>query len=196
MKRLVLAFAFVFAGCHESAPVRRPVRETSASMNPATLPATPVHGTVAGRPFTLRTAWMRVVRRVGQERVDLVLSEGRPGRLCGQPTPRDARQIVVRFTGVTALPAETVRIDVSTPRREVFGEAPGAHGIEGLGSGSALVVVERSSPAEAAGRLRVCLPDAHQSCVDGSFRAEVCWDELNLDGPRGARDAPADGGAR
>ena len=36
--------------------------------------------------------------------------------------------------------------------------------------------------------------DAHGSCVGGTFRAQPCWDELDLDGPRGARDRAPDGG--
>lgn len=195
MKRSTLVFALL-ASCHEAPPARRPVRETAASMNPAALPEAPVQGMLAGRPFTLRTAWLRVVRRAGQERTNLVLSEGRPSRLCGRPTPHDARQVVVRFKGVTQVPAGTVRVEPSDAQREVFAEAPGAHGIEGLGSGHALLVTQIAPGGEVTGRMRACFPDAHGSCVGGSFRAQVCWDELDLDGPRGARDRPADGGAR
>ena len=195
MKRALLAL-LALAGCHEATPARRRVRETATAMNPAALPEAPVSGTLAGRAFTLRTAWLRVVRRVGQERTDLVLSEGRPSRLCGRPTPDDARQVVLRFKGVTQVPAGALRIDGSDARREVFAEARGAHGTEGLGSGQALLVAEISPEGEVSGRVRACLPDAHGSCVGGSFRAQVCWDELDLDGPRGARDRATDGGAR
>ncbi len=190
-------YAFVLValvGCHESSPARRPVRETSDAMSLTAIPDAPVSGTLAGRPFTLRSAWLRVRARSNQSRVDLVLSEGRPGRLCSRPTPNDARQLVVRFRGVTALSAETVRIDAASPGHEVFAEWRGAHGSEGVGGGSAAVVLERVTDAEVVGRLRVCLPDAHGSCVGGTFRAQPCWDELDLDGPRGARDRAPDGG--
>ena len=198
MRHLALPLLALIAGCHEAPPARtHRARETAASMSAEAIPAANAQGTLGGRPFTLRTAWLRAVRRVGHERVDLVLSEGRPSRLCGRPTPNDARHIVVRFTGVTEVPAGAHRIDPGAQGREVFAEAPGEHGIEAVGGGSALLIAERPDGGDGVfGRVRVCLPDAHGSCVAGAFRAQVCWDELDLDGPRGARDRAGDGGAR
>lgn len=195
MSRLALAFlALAALSCREAPPSRGPLRETAASMRAAQIPEAPLRGTLADRPFALQTAWLRVVRRARVQRVDLVLSEGRPSRLCGAPTPSDARQLVLRLRGVTALPAGELRVDGRDPLREVFAESPGEHAVEGLGSGNALLVIEQTAPDETSGRLRACFPDVHRSCVAGSFRARVCWDELDLDGPRGARDRAPDGG--
>lgn len=197
MRRLALAcLAITALSCREAPPPRGPVRETAASMRAAQIADAPLRGMIGGRPFSLHTAWLRVVRRERVQRVDLVLSEGRPSRLCGAPSPSDSRQVVLRLRGVTALPAGELRVDLGDPRGEVFAEVPGEHAVEGLGSGSALLVVEQSAPDETAGRVRACFPDAHGSCVTGSFRARACWDELDLDGPRGARDRAPDGGAR
>ncbi|MFO0630058.1 MAG: hypothetical protein U0325_31145 [Polyangiales bacterium] len=192
MSRAPLVLALLAACAHRAEPPR-PVRERAAAMNPATLPDTPLRGDLDGRPFALRAAWLRVVRRAGQARVDLVLSEGRPSRLCAQPTPADARQVVVRLPGVTRLPVGTLRVEPAGTPEEVFAESPHGHGVTGA-RGAALVVVTRADDARAEGKLRVCLADAHGSCLAGSFAADACWDELDLDGPRGARDRRADGG--
>lgn len=185
----------LMACAHPEAPPR-PVRERAASMSLAAIPDAPVSGSLGGRPFALRTAWLRLVRRVGQERVDLVLSEGRPSRLCMRPTPGDARQVVLRFTGAARVPAGLTRIEPEERGREVFGEAQGAHGYPGTGGGSALLSVARVDDGHAEGRVRVCLPEPRGGCLAGTFSAVVCWDELDLDGPRGARDRPGDGGVR
>ncbi len=192
MSRALITLALLAACSHRAEPPR-PVREGAAAMNAATIPDDALHGELDGRPFTLRAAWLRVVRRAGQERVDLVLSEGRPSRLCARPTPDDARQVVVRLPGVTRLPAGTLRIEPAGTAGEVFAEAPHAHGFASA-RGAALVVVTRADEGRAEGRLRVCLADAHGSCLAGTFAANTCWDELDLDGPRGARDRRADGG--
>lgn len=192
MSRALLPLALLAACSHRAEPPR-PVREGASVMNAATIPDAPLHGALDGRPFTLRAAWLRVVRRAGQERVDLVLSEGRPSRLCARPTPDDARQVIVRLPGATRLPAGTLRVEPSGTPGEVFAEAPHAHGVTSA-RGAALVVVTRADEGLAEGKLRVCLADAQQSCLAGTFAATACWDELDLDGPRGARDRRADGG--
>lgn len=192
MSRALIVLALLAACSHRAEPPR-PVRENAGAMNAAAIPDAPLHGDLDGRPFTLRAAWLRVVRRAGQTRVDLVLSEGRPSRLCAQPTPDDARQVVVRLTGVTRLPVGTLRIEPTGTPGEVFAEAPHGHGVTAA-RGAALVVVTRAENEHAEGRLRVCLADARGSCLAGTFAANACWDELDLDGPRGARDRSADGG--
>lgn len=183
-------------GCARREEPPRAVRERAAGMNLAAIPDSPVSGTLGRRAFALRTAWLRVVRRAGQERVDLVLSEGRPSRLCMRPTPRDARQVVLRFSGAIRPPAGTTRIEPGERARGVFGEAAGAHGYVGTGAGSALLSIASVDDSHAEGRLRVCLPEPHGGCIAGAFSADVCWDELDLDGPRGARDRALDGGVR
>jgi len=192
VSRAWVVLALLVACSHRADPPR-PVRESAATMNAATIPDAPVHGDLDGRPFALRAAWLRVVRRAGQTRVDLVLSEGRPSRLCAQPTPVDARQVIVRLPGVTRLPLGTLRVETAGAAGEVFAEAPHGHGITAA-RGAALVVVTRADEGHAEGRLRVCLADARGSCLAGTFAAHACWDELDLDGPRGARDRRADGG--
>lgn len=199
-RSLPLGLALALGACHETPHVTRPPRETAAAMSPGALPAAPLQGELAGHRFALRTAWMRVNRRAGHERLDLILSEGRPSRLCSRPAPADARQVVLRLRGVTAPPpVGTLRVETTDDAREVFAAVPGeheGHGMAGVGPGAALVVVETSSATELTGRARFCLTDAHQSCVAGAFRATVCADELDLDGPRGGRDRAPEGGRR
>lgn len=190
-----VALAVALAGCREHPRVEHRVRERAEAMREALIPDAPVRGSLGGRDFALGSAWLRVERRAGQERVDLVLSEGRVSRLCTRPTPDDARQVVVRLRGATELPAGTLRIDADDGAQEVFAEHRGEHGFEGA-RGSALLVVTRSPAGDVSGKVRACIADAQGSCVGGTFRASVCWDELDLDGPRGARDRPGDGGAR
>lgn len=184
------------ASCARHVEAPRAVQERAASMTLAAIPDAPVSGALGGRGFVLRTAWLRVVRRVGQERLDLVLSEGRPSRLCMRPTPGDARQVVLRFTGVTSLAPGELRVEPEDRAREVFAESPEGHGASGRGGGAALVSLDRADDARVEGRLRACVPLPQGGCVSGTFSAAVCWDELDLDGPRGARDRAGDGGAR
>lgn len=192
MSRALCALALLAACARRAEPPRR-VRETAAAMNPATIPEVPLRGELDGRPFVLRAAWLRVVQREGQRRTDLVLSEGRPSRLCGRPHPDDARQIVLRLSGVTRLPEGTLRVEPADAAREVFSEAPLRGGYVAA-RGAAVALIARADDERAEGRVRVCLADARGSCLAGAFTASRCRDELELDGPRGARDRSADGG--
>lgn len=188
MKRALILAIVLFAGCREPDARTYAPRERAESMMPESVARSPVSGHLAGTPFTMRSAWYRVVRRPGHARLDLVVSEGAPSRLCARPTPADARQVVVRHEGTTALTPGPLRADPSpsAPFR-VFYEHPGEHGFEGVGGASALVVIDAIEANVLLGRLRACFPDATGSCVGGAFRAEECRDELDFDGPRGGR---------
>lgn len=184
MKRAA-CLLLVVSSCREPAHHDGAPHERAASMHAGSLATAPVAGHLAGTPFRMRAAWYRVVRRSGHERVDLFISEGRSGRLCGRPTASEARQVLVRATGVRALPTGEVRVTAATPTMQVSYEVPEEHGYEGVGGGEALVVFDAAEGTAVLGRLRACFPDAHKSCVEGTFRAEECRDELDFDGPRG-----------
>ncbi len=188
MKRALATALVLSVGCREPEAHTYAPRERAESMTPESLARSPVSGHLGGRPFTQRTAWYRVVRRPGHARLDLVVSEGTPSRLCAVPTPAGARQVLVRYDGTTALTPGPLRADPSpTAPFRVFYERPAEHGFEGVGGASALVVIDAIEANVIVGRLRACFPDATGSCVGGAFRAEECRDELDFDGPRGGR---------
>lgn len=177
--------ALLVAGCHEAPRREGAPRERSTSMQAGNLATAPVAGHLGGTPFRLRAAWYRVVRRPGHERVDLFLSEGNVSRLCGRPTPSNARQVLVRVPNARTLTRGELRVAATTTAMQVSYETPVEHGYEGVGAGEALVVLDTVESTVVAGRMRACFPDAQGSCVDGTFRAEECRDELDFDGPRG-----------
>lgn len=172
------------SGCRHEAETRRPPARRSEAMAVALIPPAPVAGRLAGQPFRLRTAWYRVQRRPGRERVDLVLSEGARTRLCSESAPDHARHVWLRFPGVTALRPGEQRLDPPSARPfSVHYERVVGARWRGHGGGSAVVAFDSVQPSAVAGRLEVCFGDAAQSCVAGSFHAAECWSELDLDSP-------------
>ena len=184
---LAVAACVALGACREGAPPSRPPAMRSQAMDLAAVPPTPVAGSLRGRSFRTVEAWYRVVRMPGRERVDLIFSEGRAARLCGESVPELARHVWVRFPGVTQLAVGAVRVDPPA-------EAPMSLHYEwaehdkwaGHGGGSAALSVDEVAPGAVAGRVKICFNDAAQSCVTGAFRAQECRNELDLDGPRAA----------
>jgi hypothetical protein len=172
------------AACHRPPP-RRPPAMRSQAMDLSAVPPTPVAGSLRGEAFRTVEAWYRVVRMPGRERVDLIFSEGRAGRLCAESAPELARHVWVRFPGVTQLAPGAQRIDppAQTPF-SVHYEWAEHDKWAGHGGGSAAIAIESVSPGTLVGRAKICFGDATQSCVAGAFRAEECRSELDIDGPR------------
>lgn len=184
---LALALAAACASltaCHREAP-RRPPAVRSQAMDLAAVPPTPVAGSLRGQAFRTVEAWYRVVRMPGRERVDLIFSEGRATRLCGESTPELARHVWVRFPGVTRLAVGEQRVDPpATSPFSVHYEWTEHEKWVGHGGGSAAIGVDAVTPGTITGRAKICFGDATQSCVTGSFRAQECRNELDLDSPR------------
>jgi hypothetical protein len=186
-RSLVLALVAACASlsaCHREAP-RRPPAMRSQAMDLAAVPPTVVSGSLRGQPFRTVEAWYRVVRMPGRERVDLIFSEGRATRLCGESSPELARHVWVRFPGVTRLAVGVQRVDPpAVSPFSVHYEWAEHDKWAGHGGGSAAIGVDAVTPGTIVGRAKICFGDATQSCVAGSFRAQECRNELDLDGPR------------
>lgn len=184
------ALAFVAAcaslgGCHRAAERPRPPAVRSQDMEVAAIPPTPVAGSLRGRAFRTVEAWYRVVRMPGRERVDLIFSEGHAARLCGESLPELARHVWVRFPGITQLPVGVARVDPPAAAPfSVHYEWTEREKWRGHGGGSAAIAVEEVVRGTVVGRAKICFGDATQSCVAGSFRAQECRSELDIDGPR------------
>ncbi len=148
------------------------------------IPPPPVSGTVDGQPFHLRTAWYRIQRRMGRDRVDLILSEGGRARLCGESTPDRARHVWIRFPSVTALHTGVQRVDApATNPFSIHFERILDGRWRGHSGGVGVVSVDTVERTTVTGRLRACFDDEGASCVSGTFRAEECQSELDLDSP-------------
>ena len=173
------------AGCQKEATTRHAPRVASQAMSAAAVPPGVVGGTLVGAPFHTVQAWYRVARMPGRERVDLIFSEGRPTRLCGESEPELSREVWVRVPGVTGLHPGELRVDpgASTPISVNY-EWPVDEKWHGHGGGSALLSVDEVTVGAIGGRLHICFDDASQSCVEGTFRATECRNELDVDGPR------------
>ena len=185
-RKVVLAVALAaIGGCKKDDSGHGPPRTRSQDMNVTAVPPGPVGGTLGGRAFQTVQAWYRVVRMPGRERVDLIFSEGRPTRLCGESEPELSREVWVRMPGITTLHTGVLRVDppASTPI-SVHYEWTVDDKWRGHGGGSAMLSVDEVSVGAVAGRVHICFDDTAQSCVEGSFRASECRNELDLDGPR------------
>lgn len=185
MKAAVTLALALLVGCSREAPARPPA-ERSAEMQVASIPPTPVTGSLEGQRFTLRDAWYRVVRKAGRERLDLILSEGRVTRLCAESDPERSRHVFLRFPSWQRPVAGEYRVDPGAAGA-VFSahyEAPDERQWRGTLVASAVVVFDAPEGDTVDGRVEVCFGDATQSCVKGSFRARECRSELDPDGPR------------
>lgn len=185
MSRPLAALLLALAACAKAPERPRPPAVLSAAMDLASVPPTAVAGSLRGRPFRTVEAWYRVSRLAGRERVDLIFSEGRAARLCGESTPELARHVWLRVPGVTQLAPGVLRVDppAASPLSAHYEWAEDEKW-RGHGGGAVALSVDEVSPGAVAGRVRVCFADAAQSCVAGSFRAQECRSELDLDGPR------------
>jgi hypothetical protein len=172
------------AGCKRPVARSTPAMRSSA-MDLAAIAPTAVAGSLRGSPFRVVEAWYRVERAPGRERVDLILSEGHVGRLCGESVPELSRHVWVRFPRVTELAVGALRVDPpATTPISVHYEWADDGKWTGHGGGSAVVAVDEVAPGAIAGRAKICFDDPARSCVAGSFRARECRSELDLDGPR------------
>ncbi|MEI8255001.1 MAG: hypothetical protein WCJ30_04950 [Deltaproteobacteria bacterium] len=171
-------------GCRWKPEVHQHLAVRSSDMQVAAIPPPSVGGSIDGQAFHLRTAWYRVERRAGRERVDLILSEGTRARLCGDSTPERAREVWLRFPGVTSLQAGVQRVDppAATPF-SIHYERIVDDRWRGHTGGAAVVSLDVVERTTISGRLRACFDDTSASCLSGTFRAEECQSELDLDSP-------------
>lgn len=200
LERVALAASVLgaVASCGH-AEATRPPSETSASMNVAAIPPSPVSGTIDGQRFAMQEAWYRVVRKAGRERIDIIISEGHHARLCAESIPEMARHVWVRFPHWQHFAPGEYRVDPGTDAPlSVHYEVPAEHVWAGRGVASAVVSIESSTSDSVTGRIRACFGDATQSCVTGAFHAVECRNELEPDGPNSGnirRRATQDAGA-
>ncbi len=186
---ILVALCLALGACTRGATRTKPPTMRSRDMNLAAVPPTALAGVLRGRAFHTVEAWYRVVRTPGRERIDVIFSEGRVARLCGESVPELSRHVWVRLPGITRFSVGTTRVDppAETPL-SVHYEWAENEKWTGHGGGSAVLTIDSVAPSVVAGRAKICFGDTTQSCVEGSFRARECRSELDLDGPRaGAR---------
>jgi hypothetical protein len=173
-------------------------RRTEATPNPApraaptsadAIPAGPVSGKVAGKPFALKGARYSLDIRPGVEKTDIVLTDVETAEPCADLGPLHATSVWLRWTGVGVPKAEVVRTDPQSPSAwaahyERFDEGRWV----GNGNASALIALEAPKvDRKLEGSVSVCFGDGLDSCVAGSFVARDC--PIRIDAP--VRGAPA-----
>lgn len=175
-------------GCGgDEAPVA-PLQKAASDLSLDGLEA-PVSGTLAGEAFAADSAWYRVKRFPGRERVDLYFDSPAPER-CGLPVRRETRRVWLRFPGKSALDPGELR--AATDVHGKGDERPegtaltvhyelGTRGHKWVGrsGGVVAVAIDEVEPRAISGRLNVCFDDGEQSCVAGAFRAPECFTRID-----------------
>lgn len=145
------------------------------------IPATPLAGTLRGKPFKLADARVRIEARAGRERVDVYLSET-PIERCGLPLARHGRRVWLRLPGTPTLDGAELRVEAGKP-----GPFEPHYEVEldgrwlGHGGGAALLSLKSEGFRKYAGQLWACFDDGLDSCVAGRFEASGCRSELDVD---------------
>ncbi|MBK8994167.1 MAG: hypothetical protein IPM35_00240 [Myxococcales bacterium] len=183
---LSIAGALCF-GCGrapESGPVGEP-RAAPTSVD--AIPAGPVAGKIAGKPFALGGARFSMDIRPGHEQTDIILTDADTRDGCADLGPKHATSVWLRWTGVGVPPAETVRVgpNEASQWQVHYERYDGRHWV-GNGNSSALLALKAPRvDRKLEGDLSVCFGDRADSCVAGNFVARDC--PIRIDAPvRGA----------
>lgn len=184
---LLVLLAALALGCgrtSEAAPLSEP---RPAPTSADAIPAGPVAGKIAGRPFALKAARYSMDTRPGHEQVDVVVTEGATGDPCGDLGPAHATSVWLRWRGVGLPPAGTTRISPGEPGPWQVHYERWADG-RWVGNGHASALIALRAPRvdrQLEGDVSACFGDGADSCVAGSFVARDC--PIRIDAPvRGA----------
>jgi hypothetical protein len=146
------------------------------------IPATPVRGTLRGRPFEARDARVLVDDRAGYEQVEIALSAASAGAPCGELAEPAPLRVWLRRAGPAPVASGEIRL---APGAEQSWELHYQLELDGvwIGSAEAAAIVRLRAPdggAGLAGELAACFADGTGSCVAGRFEALRCPSSLDM----------------
>lgn len=173
---LACAAAFGCSPAEASAPEQPAAAPTSTDAIPSGVLA----GSLASRPFALKSARYHIDRRFGYDQLQLGLSGGEASGPCGEPAAH-AASVWLRRRGSERITATTVRLAPGEKNAwQVHYQVHGDHGWVGNGDASALIAIQEVRADEKlTGELWACFVDREKSCVSGRFRAEYCPERLD-----------------
>ncbi len=108
------------------------------------IPLNPVGGKLAGKPFAVKDARMHIDRRVGYERVDVLLRGDKAVTPCGKLADEKAAGIWLRFAGTTTVKAKEYQVSPQKPAPvSLHMEVSRDDKWYGNGDAAALLLIER-----------------------------------------------------
>jgi hypothetical protein len=178
----LIALATTQLGCRAAEPAP-PVDPKPAPTSASAIPAAPLDGKLAGKPFSMRSARYTVDRRHGFEKIVISVSSASDEARCGERRPADAPSVWVRRSGPGLPKPEEVRIGANEQGPwEVHYQHRDGHRWLGNGDASALIVVREIEPdMTLVAELWACFADSEGSCVSGHIRADYC--PIRIDQP-------------
>lgn len=171
----VVALAGAAAGCKGKAPP--PSFDVKPQHDSATtIPGGAIMGKLRKQPFTVSDARYYIDHRMGYEKVTIYLSAGKAERACEPVAPDKAPSLWLRRKGNGGIPNGEERLVAGQPSEwELHYQVHEHEKWVGNGDASALVVLAPDAAGNRIkGSLSACFADGLESCVSGSFVAEMC----------------------
>jgi len=172
--------------CGHAEPLASPGKAAPVPTSAESIPAGPPTGKLLGSEFVALGARYSVDRRLGYEKIDIVLSTEPATQSCPE-APSTAPSVWLRRWGHPHLEpgASSISAETGGDWEAHYQVREGGRWV-GVGVANGLVVIDRVLPdLKVEGQLAACFRDPEGSCVAGQFTATAC--PIRVDEPvRGA----------